>query len=348
MSRPQHCEAGAEPTSATARLDTSLLASGVAIPLVVGLLIGAVFVAVYLAAFHDPQPHRIPVAVVGEESVVTGLRAAVEQQGGDAVDLRPYSSAQAATAAVRNRTVLGALVIGAAAPDIVVAGANGSSVTETLQSAFGRAFPTPDRTPTTSDVAPLSPGDSRGFAVFYAAFGIVLGGFLFGQTSMQGGAALPFRWRAVSTLAFSLIAGLGVALLVRYAFDALPAPYFLTAAIIGLLALAVASSTAAMLELLGPAGTPIASLVLLVFGNATSTGILPAEYLPSWLEPLTAVLPVGVAVRALRGAAYFGNDGVVVGISVLVAWVVASVLVSRTNIDKLRRGPGDTPPLMTV
>lgn len=120
--------------------------------------------------------------------------------------------------------------------------------------------------------------------------------------------------------------GLVVASLLQPVFGALPAPFFTTAGIVGLLALAVGGTTTALLKMFGPAGTFVVAVALLVFGNATSTGILPAQYLPGWLEPMTAILPVGVAVRALSGAAYFHNDGVVSGVPVLTAWSVGAAL----------------------
>lgn len=67
-------------------------------------------------------------------------------------------------------------------------------------------------------------------------------------------------------------------------------------------------------SILGPrkvAASRWSSASLRVWSAATqqAPGILSAQYLPGWLEPLAGVLPVGVAVRALRGHAYFGGDG---------------------------------------
>lgn len=156
---------------------------------------------------------------------------------------------------------------------------------------------------------------------------------------MQLAPKLPFLWRAASVLVFCALAGLVVAWLLQPVFGALPAPLPTTALLVGLLALAVAGTTMALLQVFGPAGTFIAAVTLLVFGNTTSTGILPAQYLPGWLEPLTGILPVGVAVRALRGAAYFGNDGMAIGVLVLAAWAVgaATVFVAGDLVQGRRR-----------
>ncbi len=48
------------------------------------------------------------------------------------------------------------------------------------------------------DILPLSKGDSRGLSVFYASFGLVLAGFLFGQMTYQLAPRLSFRQRVVS------------------------------------------------------------------------------------------------------------------------------------------------------
>lgn len=135
-------------------------------------------------------------------------------------------------------------------------------------------------------------------------------------------------WPATPALSWRRghIAGLVVAWLLQPVFGALPAPFATTAVVVGLLALAVGGTTTALLKVSGPAGTFAAAVALLVFGNATSTGILPAQYLPDWLEPMTGILPVGVAVRALRGAAYFHNDGVASGVLVLAAWAFGAAL----------------------
>jgi hypothetical protein len=66
----------------------------------------------------------------------------------------------------------------------------------------------------------------------------------------------------------------------------------------------------------------VLSIGLITLGNATSTGNLPAEYLPPWLHPLAYILPPGVAVRALRGATYFADDGVGQAVWVLGLWSV--------------------------
>ena len=71
----------------------------------------------------------------------------------------------------------------------------------------------------------------------------------------------------------------------------------------------------------------LSTAVLLTVGAATSTSSFPAEYLPGWLAPLADVLPPGVAVQALRGAAYLSDHAVGRGVVVLALWSAVPFLV---------------------
>ena len=300
ISRPSTEHHPPAPRSATVR--------AALVPPAVGLLIGSVFVAVFLAAFHDPEPKGLPVAVVASAAVLSTLQSQAGSADGP-LEVRAYTDRGSAEAAVRERVVLGAFVSSAAGPELLVAGANGPSVSQTLQGVFGAVTRASGVPLQTTDVVPLSPGDSRGLSIFYGAFGVVLAGFVFGLTSAQLGPRLALKWRATSALGLAVVVGLVVAWLLEPVFGSLPAPFATTVVVVALLALAVGATTTALLRVFGPAGTFVAAVVLLVLGNATSTGVLPAQYLPSWLEPLASVLPVGVAVRALRSSPACGHCG---------------------------------------
>lgn len=45
---------------------------------------------------------------------------------------------------------------------------------------------------------------------------------------------------------------------------------------------AVAEATVLPIRIFGPVGVPLASIFMLVMGNATSGGLLPPEFLPGW------------------------------------------------------------------
>ncbi|MHA6763896.1 ABC transporter permease [Streptacidiphilus sp. PAMC 29251] len=305
-------------------------AKGVLLPALVVLVIGSIFVSVYLAAFHAPQPHKLPVAVVGTSQTLGEVRSELNAAQPGGFDVRAYPDAAQARDALEHRTVYAAYVATATnsaatatnSAQLLYAGANGTGVTASVTGAFGEIAKAAGHPLTTVDAVPSSSGDTRGLSVFYAAFGVILAGFMFGSTTYQLAPRLEFRLRMLSLLVFGALSGTMVALVAGHAFSALPGPFVAIAAVVGLMAMAAGAATMLMLRLFGPAGISLSAIVLLILGNSSSGGILPADYLPGWLHPLHAILPVGVGVRAIQGVAYFRHDGLASGVTILVAWVV--------------------------
>lgn len=332
----------AQPGAETARSDGSrgrALARGILLPAAIATLNGVVFVAVYLGALHDPVPHDLAVGVVGTDQQVGAVAQALEQATPGGFAVRDLPDADAAAAAVRADDVYGALVLDGAAPQLLTAGAHGQGVTETLTQALTPvAQQVAGAAPTSQDLVPLVAEDSRGLSVFYAAFGVVLGGFLFGIATFQAAPQLLLRWRVVSIALFALVAGALVAVLADVVYAAVPAGLLVVGGLVALLAAACGATAALAFRWLGSAGQVVTSIGLVILGNATSTGNSPAEFLPGWMRPLADVLPSGVAVQALRGATYFQDADLVRGVVVLGLWTALPLLlIAGTDLVARRR-----------
>ncbi|MFB7508128.1 ABC transporter permease [Streptomyces broussonetiae] len=305
--------------SATAGLRKALLA-----PVITALAIGGIFVGVYLAAFHSPAAHHQPLGIAASDSVAARTELSLNNEAPDAYVFYRYADAAAAHEAVTHDEVPAVLVSDHAGLRLIAAGAQGPSTISSLSAAVTQAVghPVPVR-----DVRPLADGDARGLSAFYAAFGVVLAGFLFAVSSYQIAPRLALFARVASMLAFSVASGLIVALIAHTGFDALPAPYATVAVVVGLLAWATAAAAGVLLRLFGPIGMPVASVVLLILGNATSGGILPATFLPSWLAPLADVMPPAAAITGLRDAGYFHGEHVTPAMLTLTAWGVGCLAI---------------------
>ncbi|MGW7002993.1 ABC transporter permease [Streptomyces sp. NPDC054933] len=318
---------------------------GVLLPVAVVLAIGTIFVSVYLAAFHAPKPHRLPVAAVGTAQQVLRVEAGLDAglPGGFSVTM--YPSEAEARHAVEHREVYAAYIAsgnpGAAGrnPKLLYAGANGPSVTGTVTGAFAAVAKAGGGPLVQQDVVPSSSGDTRGMSVFYAAFGLILAGYLFGMMTYQMAPRLQFRWRMVSVASFGVLGGAIIGLLSGSSgFGALPGSFISVAGITSMMAAAAGLATMVFMRLIGSAGLSLASVVLLTLGNSTSGGVMPPQYLPEWLRPLSGILPVGVGVRAVQGASYFHNEGLTRGIAVLAVWIVAcaAILYARDVLTDRR------------
>lgn len=331
------------------RLGPSVMKS-VVNPTVTGLVIGILFVTVFLAAFHAPEPHNLPVGIVGASQQVKAVEQAVAENAPGKLEFITYDSAAEARDAVEHRTIFGAYVVAedGQTAQLLYAGANGPGVTSTVEGIFGGVAHHSNIALKTQDVVPAASGDTRGLGIFYAGFGIVLGGFLLGLISAQMAPNLQLRWRILSLGLFSIIGGAAVSLIAgSTGFNVLPGNLAVNISVIALLAAAVIAGTLLLLHLGGAAGTLLASLVMLILGNATSGGVLPAAYLPTWLHPFSEILPAGLGLRALIGTSYFNNDGYISGLILLALWIVASLGIITgldTLADRRKSRLHDAPP----
>ena len=298
-------------------------------PLGIGLLVALAFVLTYLTALHKPQPHHLPVGVIAPPDVVAQLQRSISAPAGDAVDLRPAADAAAARHQLERGRIVAAYLPGQGqAARLLVAGAQGTAVTQTVTGIFTHAAAAQGqgRRLQVEDVVPLSAEDPRGFSGFYVVFGVTLAGFIFGQTSHTYSRRLPLGHRLIQALGFAVLAGLAVALLAGPLLGVLPGPLVALAGILILLGLATALATMSLTALLGDPGIVLATLLLVILGNATSGGVVAASFLPGGFRQLSPALPPGAATQALGRVDYFDAGAALGPVAVLVAWALGGLL----------------------
>jgi hypothetical protein len=141
-------------------------------PLGIGLLIALAFVLTYLAALHKPQPHHLPVGVVAPTDVVAELQRSISARAGDAVVLRPVGDVGTARHQLeRGQLVAAYLPSQDQAGRLLVAGAQGTAVTQAVTGIFTAVAQGQGARLQVGDVVPLSAEDPRGYSGFYVTFG---------------------------------------------------------------------------------------------------------------------------------------------------------------------------------
>jgi hypothetical protein len=298
-------------------------------PLGIGLLIALAFVLIYLTALHKPQPHNLPVGVVASPGVVAQLQRSISAQAGDAVALRAARDATAARHQVKRGHIVAAYLPGQGRGQgsrLLVAGAQGTAVTQAETGIFTGAAQAQGTRLQVDDVVPLSAEDPRGFSGFYVIFGVTLAGFIFGQTSHLYSKRLSLGLRLIQALLFGVLAGLAVALIAGPLLGVLPGPFLALAGILVLLALATGLVTMSFTALLGDPGIVLATLLLVILGNATSGGVVAAYFLPGGYRQLSPALPPGATTEALRRVDYFDPGAAFGPVAMLAAWALGGLL----------------------
>lgn len=280
------------------------------------------FVGVFLAAFHDPRPNRVPVAVVGTTDRAHAVQAKVNGLGLGTVHVVAVDSPDEARAKVLSQGVQAAVVPGTRPPGVLVAQAASPIEEQTLELMFGKAL----GPISVDDVRPLPAGDSKGLATVFAGFGLTVGGVAFGAALSVLGRRAPLPVLIGALGGLSVLGGLGVALIADPWIGALTGAFWQLAGVAALLVLAVAATMSGLGRLAGPAGLAIGVLVVLVVGISSAGGPLGYLMLPDFYRTISQALPTGAAVTAIRHAVYFDTAHIAQPVLVLEAWALGGVL----------------------
>ena len=285
---------------------------------VTGLIIGAAFIAVYVGLQRDPEPHHLPLAVVGAQ-----LSGAARSGLGDAVDITPVATLGEGAELVRNGDAIA--VVGATSPTALhleYSGASGFSESgaarQLVAGLAGRAGLTVEET----DIVPLAKYDSRGLATFYVVFGVTLSSFVLAQGLTGAAGAIRLRHRLYAMGGFAVAIGVVAATIAGPVYGSLTPPFLLLAVSLTLLSAASAFATKALGAWLGPAGIGLAVLILTTVGNAASGATLGYDVLPAWAQAVSAKLPPGAAVRAINDFGYYHGSHAALPLTVLAIWAL--------------------------
>ncbi len=300
---------------------------------VAGVVVAFCLVGSLLFALHRPTPHEVPVGLVAPDPVATQISQTLASRAPDAFTITRYGDAAAAERAVRERTVAGAFVADPGGPLLLVAGANGGITRQVLEAAFGPLAQRTGGTLTVQDLVPLPDADRSGASTFFFVVGVMVASLVAGIALGIGGAP---RWQQAAGWVLAAAAVGGTATWTAAGLvGALPGHGVALFGVAALASAAIAGTALALVRLLGPAGAPVAALVLVVLGMPATGGPAGPDFLPAAYRWLADVLPTGAAVDLVRRVVYFGGHGIGHGTLVLAAWVAgAALLLAATALRR--------------
>ncbi|MGW3403803.1 DUF3533 domain-containing protein [Streptomyces zhihengii] len=305
--------------------------------LVLGVLaLQIAFITSYIGAFHDPTPHRIPLAVTSVSGQVTDQSVyRLERLPGEPLDPRAAADEATARRQIENREVDGALIIDprVTTDRLLVAGGAGSSLAQALTAVVAEAESAEGRRVRVVDVIPEAPGDARGLSSFYLVVGWCVGGYLCAAILAISAGARPANGsraliRLGTLLLYSIAAGLLGAVVAGPVLDALPGSVWALWGLGTLLVFAVGALTLALQGLAGIVGIGLAILVVVVAGNPSAGGAYPYPLLPPFWREIGPALPPGAGTWAARSIAYFRGNAAAGPMWVLSAWAVGGAAVT--------------------
>jgi hypothetical protein len=288
-------------------------------PLLPALVLVCVLVGMFVGLSCDPVPHQVPIAVVDDRGSVQQIVTLT----GSALRPRTVSDRNAGLALLRDNDVDAVISPSPGGLRLDVANAAGPTTASGIEQTVSRAAAELHQPLSIQDAVPLSRFDPRGLAVFFTGLGIALASASFVQGLARVRTRRTWSQRMLVTGAFNVLSGMAAALLAGPLTGALPGSPWPVALTFTLLSAAGTLATQALASWLGPAGYPTATVLFVAVGIPTSGGIVGADLLPTPARSVSALLPPGAAVRAIRGFCYFDGSHVVVPLFTLTGWAAA-------------------------
>jgi hypothetical protein len=297
---------------------------------VVLAIVQALLAWLLLDVFHAPEPHRVPVALVGEGPPVAGVVGQLEKGG--VFEVKRAKSGGAARKLIAERKVYGAYAPRAGAGRLLVAGAASPAVADLLRSTARQIDAKRGVKTVPTDIRPLPAKDRAGVSPYWLAFVAALVGVLAGWLlellvpSVRRGPKLALV-RVAVLLVYSLGAGALMAL-VATQLDIYPDCFLQVGGALALVTLGAATVSAFATTLLGVvAGAVVGLLVFPVLGVlVTSGGLSAPELLPDLWTKIGSGLPGQSGIELIRNLVYFDHEAITTPLIVLGAYALGGIV----------------------
>ncbi|MFD8814576.1 hypothetical protein ACFV23_24570 [Streptomyces sp. NPDC059627] len=292
----------------------------------------------YMGAFVHPEPNHLPVAVVGAGPEAKVLAQTIKDTAGDKLDVRTVPTRAAAVDLLRSRTVTGAYVPSAKAPELIVASAASDMGATAVEKAFTPLADQEGVALKVTDVAKPVADDPTGQGLFFLLIALSIGSYASVAALGAAGAELPMRIRALLALGVSaVVSGIGALLagpVFRLAHHDLAGVWgmaWLYSA--GILFIGVGLHT--FLK----RWTTLTMMVLFVMLNFTSSGgLFRPELQNGFFGTLHAFWNGAGFVEGVRSLLYFGSDGLSRNVWTLAVWLLAGLAVTAIAAAHERTG----------
>lgn len=337
-SAPAH-KASAGPATASGPLRHVLL--HLVTPLLMCLGMGLA----YMGAFVTPEPHDLPIAVVGSGEQTRALAQTVKDKAGDALDVRTVASRAQAVDELKSLDVSGVYVPDARTPEVIVATAGSDMSAMAVEKVFTPVAAEQGIPLKVTDVAPTVDDDPTGQGLFFLLVAVSIGSYASVAALGAAGAGMRMRVRA------GLVVGVSFAVSLIGAALAGPVFHLAHQGLWGVWAMAWLYAAGILFIGVGlhtflKRWTTLTMMVLFVMLNFTSSGgLFRPELQNGFFGSLHAFWNGSGFVEGIRSHLYFGGHELGGHVWTLAAWLLVGLVVTGIAAlwERRERTPVATP-----
>jgi hypothetical protein len=304
---------------------------------VIGSLIVGLVVLAFLWPIATASAKDLPIAIAGPSGQVAAVEKAADANAPGAIDFTTVSDRDAAVSKIKDRTVYGAIVLGAS-PEVLTASAGTPAATQLLtglaaqlqgqlaqQIAAAGGDPSQAKV-TVTDVVPLAGTDKTGSGLLAASFPLVLGGMLGGI--LVALLVVGVVRRLLALFVYAIAAGFVIAVILQPWFGILQRNFLVNAAALALAMLATAAIIVGFNALIGSPGIAVGAVLTILVGNPISGAALPQQFLVGPWGAIGQFFVPGAASGLVRELSYFPDAVNGWRWWVLAAWAAGGLLLS--------------------
>ncbi|MFB6640028.1 hypothetical protein ACFCYF_22545 [Streptomyces chartreusis] len=279
---------------------------GVLVALGICAVMQSLFATTYMSAGHAPKASNLPFGVVGSSPVLAAAEKNIS------LKVTQYPNEAAAKTAMDEARVYGALVSSGGTNTLIVVPSLSDLAPLDLAVRFEEAARATGQKVKVQQYAPhpLAAKDPFGLVQALMLVPLLIGGYMSSTLLMAATGRAAGRWRAAQLAGFAVISGLVIDLIVCYWLEGFPSSKFWIVWPICSLIVAVVAFVAAILQkLLGPIGTLVTVVAMILLGNPSSGGASGVPYLPAFWRDLGPYLPPRNGYILLHHTIYFDGHG---------------------------------------
>ncbi|MFC8931667.1 ABC transporter permease [Rhodococcus sp. NPDC057135] len=295
----------------------------VAVVLGLSAVIGLMLLAFVLPSVNS-GPHELKLGISGPAQATTQISASIEASKPGAFDTQDFADADALRDAIRNRDVVGGIVVDATGPHVLIATAGGTPIAQTLTGvASGLSDASGTEVPV-EDVVPLTADDPTGAGLTALALPLVFGGIMPAVVLVQ---LFPrsIAKRVLGAVGVAVVAGFALTAILQFGTNSLDGNYLLTALALTMGISAISLPILGLESLLGMKGFALGAVTMMFVGNPLSGMATTAAWLPAGWGALGQLLPPGAAGASVRSMAFFDGQGAAAPLLVLVCWIAVGI-----------------------
>lgn len=310
----------------------------IALSCAVSLAIGLILLAfVWPAATSSPRD--VPLALVGPEQATTQLTDVLEERSPGAFDTTTVADRDAAVAAIEQREVYGAIVLGEQ-PEVLTAPAASPAVAQQLSAfapllstqlttaaagpAQAAGLPAPEITVATTPIVSLSSEDPSGAGIALSVLPLIFGGLIGGVSIYILGRTPTQQLVGIATIA--VLGGVIATAILHSWLGMVPGTFVALAAASSTVLFAMSSFTLGATKLIGAPGIGLAAVTFMLLGNPLAGTSLPPEFYPQPWGAIGQLLPPGAGAQLIRSLSYFPDASTTRPWLVLCCWIIVGLL----------------------